>query len=91
MHVSQETETCLMCEADRDLFSQQGDSKEKMSYVAVCSASVVRQEAYQSISIHQTSETYRYLHHLLGCISPPYTFFLLNDDMELNRNRQLFV
>ena len=24
-------------------------------------------------------------------ISPPYTFFLLNADMELNRNRQLFV
>jgi hypothetical protein len=23
--------------------------------------------------------------------SPPYTFFLLNDDMELNRNRQLLV
>src|SRR5216683_581590 len=24
-------------------------------------------------------------------LSPPYTFFLLNGDMELNRNRQLFV
>ena len=24
-------------------------------------------------------------------ISPPYTFFLLNGDMELNRDRQLFV
>ena len=24
-------------------------------------------------------------------ISPPYTFFLLNDDMELNRNRQFLV
>jgi hypothetical protein len=23
--------------------------------------------------------------------SPPYTFFLLNDDMELNRNWQLLV
>jgi hypothetical protein len=23
--------------------------------------------------------------------SPPYTFFLLNGDMELHRNRQLFV
>ncbi len=23
--------------------------------------------------------------------SPPYTFFLLNGDMELNRNRHLFV
>ena len=23
--------------------------------------------------------------------SPPYTFFLLDGDMELNRNRQLFV
>jgi hypothetical protein len=23
--------------------------------------------------------------------SPPYTFFLLNDDMELNRNRKLLV
>jgi hypothetical protein len=24
-------------------------------------------------------------------ISPPYTFFLLNDDMKLNRNRQFLV
>jgi hypothetical protein len=24
-------------------------------------------------------------------VSPPYTFFLLNDDMELNRNRQFLV
>jgi hypothetical protein len=24
-------------------------------------------------------------------ISSPYTFFLLNGDMELNRNRQIFV
>ena len=24
-------------------------------------------------------------------ISPPYTFFLLNGDIELNRNRQLFI
>jgi hypothetical protein len=24
-------------------------------------------------------------------LSPPYTFFLLNDDMELNRNRQFLV
>ena len=23
--------------------------------------------------------------------SPPYTFFLLNDDMELHRNRHLFI
>jgi hypothetical protein len=23
--------------------------------------------------------------------SPPYTFFLLNGDIELNRNRQLFI
>jgi hypothetical protein len=27
----------------------------------------------------------------LSSISPPYTFFLLNDDMELNRNWQLLV
>jgi len=26
-----------------------------------------------------------------SAVSPPYTFFLLNDDMELNRNRQLFI
>jgi hypothetical protein len=24
-------------------------------------------------------------------ISPPYTFFLLNDDMKLNRNRQFLI
>jgi hemoglobin-like flavoprotein len=28
---------------------------------------------------------------LMYMISPPYTFFLLNGDMELHRNRQLFV
>jgi hypothetical protein len=27
----------------------------------------------------------------LTALSPPYTFFLLNGDMELHRNRQLFV
>ena len=31
------------------------------------------------------------LAHLYNLVSPPYTFFLLNGDIELNRNRQLFV
>jgi hypothetical protein len=29
--------------------------------------------------------------HLCPMISLPYTFFLLNGDMELNKNRQIFV
>jgi hypothetical protein len=28
---------------------------------------------------------------VFGMISPPYTFFLLNGDMKLNRNRQFLV
>lgn len=28
---------------------------------------------------------------LYAQVSPPYTFFLLNGNMELNRNRQIFV
>jgi hypothetical protein len=27
----------------------------------------------------------------IGKNSPPYTFFLLNDDMELHRNRHFFI
>ena len=30
-------------------------------------------------------------HPVWAGISPPYTFFLLNDDMELNRNRQILI
>jgi hypothetical protein len=28
---------------------------------------------------------------VLRLTSPPYTFFLLNDDMKLNRNRQFLI
>jgi len=39
----------------------------------------------------QLGEHTRFGPKIKGKISPPYTFFLLNDDMELNRNRQLLV
>ena len=36
------------------------------------------------VAIHQQST-------ISDLLAPPYTFFLLNGDIELNRNEQLFV
>jgi hypothetical protein len=47
---------------------------------------VNQQELRDIISIAETVE-----HFFALCDSLPYTFFLLNGDMELNKNRQIFV
>ena len=38
------------------------------------------------LTVDEQEKVQHYLEH-----SPPYTFFLLNDDMKLNRNRQFLV
>src|SRR6266850_5261496 len=44
------------------------------------------------VSIHTLGEPVRWTKPIfLSTVSLPYTFFLLNGDMELNKNRQIFV
>ena len=41
--------------------------------------------------LHRIKDIFIILFDFLGKISPPYTFFLLNGDMELYRNRHFFI
>jgi len=44
-----------------------------------------------SVCNHQNFPSLRDVGRGVKELSPPYTFFLLNDDMKLNRNRQFLV